>query len=213
MFQYLGSRGAQPAVIGSIDHLTNCFNTWAREEPNPDGGNIGTMHHVSILGLARSPTIFLSHISTGHTGFNTWAREEPNMVQTVTYLTQIVSILGLARSPTVSHFFLAILRMFQYLGSRGAQRRSGRASYGVIRFQYLGSRGAQRNDTLPNAPDSRFNTWAREEPNPMLLEKSFEFFCFNTWAREEPNYAASMRAKLRSPVSILGLARSPTTRR
>ena len=122
-------------------------------------------------------------------------------------------------------------------------------------FQYLGSRGAQRSK-IPalSVTTSRFNTWAREEPNFSMkkdfsLRSMFQYLgsrgaqpyygsylscctCFNTWAREEPNiidftgivfsfmfqYLGSRGAQHSSMaysydfvnVSILGLARSPT---
>ena len=77
-FQYLGSRGAQPAVRGLIvkslqfQYLGSrgaqlrkhcyanpgkCFNTWAREEPNVRLAVCAIFSAVSILGLARSPTL------------------------------------------------------------------------------------------------------------------------------------------------------------
>ena len=99
-FQYLGSRGAQRrSTYGTARvHRFNTwareepngkrflsgragsrFNTWAREEPNtsPASGQ-SISHHVSILGLARSPT--KPRVETKHIAprFNTWAREEPN---------------------------------------------------------------------------------------------------------------------------------------
>ena len=99
LFQYLGSRGAQlysvtvsnriesfntwareepNAFLTSPVSASYCFNTWAREEPNSFPEPDGYQAPVSILGLARSPTI---HLLLPAERF-------------------FVSILGLARSPT-----------------------------------------------------------------------------------------------------------------
>ena len=86
----------------SMENTETSFNTWAREEPN-----IGIMascvqsYLVSILGLARSPTIRSKSLIILFIGFNTWAREEPNPPDGGNICTvHHVSILGLARSPT-----------------------------------------------------------------------------------------------------------------
>ena len=55
-----------------------CFNTWAREEPNVCYRALPHKNLVSILGLARSPTLPLIRQGLIGAGFNTWAREEPN---------------------------------------------------------------------------------------------------------------------------------------
>ena len=211
LFQYLGSRGAQPAYFlsllrdssfqylgsrGAQLSMTECrnfgfsFNTWAREEPN-----LYPIWH-SVL---RVPC------------FNTWAREEPNRL-----------------------LLLPVLRLllFQYLGSRGAQLFMVSTAFMAVRFQYLGSRGAQPPPSSRSTVFVRcFNTWAREEPNwqfdsmrhhlqafqylgsrgaqlappaPLIVACRFQYLgsrgaqrCgggigssppgFNTWAREEPN--------------------------
>ena len=102
-----------------------------------------------------------------------------------------VSILGLARSPTKSPCFFLSLNLFQYLGSRGAQH----------------------EDISGNASATGFNTWAREEPNLSGRAGSRINQGFNTWAREEPNPCPHLMPPAPFPVSILGLARSPTGRR
>ena len=122
--------------------------------------------------------------------------------------------------------------MFQYLGSRGAQR----ASSGVLTppgsfntwareepnsggnriaaDEVVSILGLARSPTCgqPCRPPCRFrfNTWAREEPNGHVKVKECVLCSgFNTWAREEPNREIWSIAN-GSAVSILGLARSPT---
>ena len=84
-------------------------------------------------------------------------------------------------------FIAKAIRLFQYLGSRGAQRLFSPIFLSSSTFQYLGSRGAQQFGSL--------NCWS--------------IASFNTWAREEPN-STPMTSRSKSTVSILGLARSPT---
>ena len=143
------------------------FNTWAREEPNTAKHQTCNRHHVSILGLARSPTVETGIYAPEDVCFNTWAREEPNDF-----------LIGM---DILSHGF-------QYLGSRGAQRTFSISSMLMTSFQYLGSRGAQPalsgfscvfqrvsilglarsptgNCNCNNSCGCGFNTWAREEPN------------------------------------------------
>ena len=187
MFQYLGSRGAQLQLYTGRSGVDAGFNTWAREEPNLRLPTcLYPQASVSILGLARSPT---RRDGEQHPQgrFNTWAREEPNLMERAWRLVIIVSILGLARSPTLNPHDLHPLRMFQYLGSRGAQP----------------------TETARELRFSCFNTWAREEPNAAAgsakhdgdvsilglarsptytdLELDLSTVSFNTWAREEPN--------------------------
>ena len=59
-----------------------------------------------------------------------------------------VSILGLARSPTVLHNAVPHVH---------------------LQFQYLGSRGAQLASLFLSILQVSFNTWAREEPNMVIL--------------------------------------------
>ena len=47
-------------------------------------------------------------------------------------------------------------RLFQYLGSRGAQRQGGKMPVFKQGFQYLGSRGAQRNNHFHIPLDNQF---------------------------------------------------------
>ena len=98
-------------------------------------------------------------------GFNTWAREEPNGICRNYSRYRNVSILGLARSPTSAKTTEILRTLFQYLGSRGAQRRLLLKNRKDGLFQYLGSRGAQLKIALQIANVRSFNTWAREEPN------------------------------------------------
>ena len=55
-FQYLGSRGAQ-LFLSTVRAFALGFNTWAREEPNGRKKSGLGRELVSILGLARSPTV------------------------------------------------------------------------------------------------------------------------------------------------------------
>ena len=73
----------------------------------------------------------------------------------VSDLSLLVSILGLARSPTISaQGMIAAHMRFQYLGSRGAQRKSRSTKSGTTKFQYLGSRGAQLLDEIARIFDA-----------------------------------------------------------
>ena len=143
MFQYLGSRGAQPGKRGELmkAHLfqylgsrgaqhMSCYHP-LRAYRFQYLGSRGAQHarswalrvmHVSILGLARSPT-YCSPADPGPGAcFNTWAREEPNLMTLRRLLpVECVSILGLARSPTNGSAYWYSHKPFQYLGSRGAQ--------------------------------------------------------------------------------------------
>ena len=126
-FQYLGSRGAQLRFPDVLQRRF-CFNTWAREEPNCDLLRSEIQCLVSILGLARSPTLF----------------RQPGAAR------RNVSILGLARSPTES---FTARRNFYFGFNTWAREEPNSPVIPLapthIPFQYLGSRGAQRFQTSP----------------------------------------------------------------
>ena len=143
---------------------------------------------VSILGLARSPT------------FPACKTVRPDRV----------SILGLARSPTTRMGASSIQVLFQYLGSRGAQRHAVSSAGLAVSVSILGlARSPTRLFQCRAGTPFRFNTWAREEPNdnpPIKRALAVQF-----------QYLGSRGAQLCRmsqvacfTVSILGLARSPT---
>ena len=121
-----------------------CFNTWAREEPNIKNIWYSYFRDVSILGLARSPTL-INHYTTPERMFQYLGSRGAQPEQgTFPCGHQSVSILGLARSPTSFPQYALISIPFQYLGSRGAQLKKSPVELLAGVFQYLGSRGAQQ---------------------------------------------------------------------
>ena len=193
LFQYLGSRGAQPSLLDAS--CTNAsFNTWAREEPNLHHLFHGDciQLHVSILGLARSPTAVLIHqhirldvsilgLARSPTSGGLSAGEQKQTVsilglarsQTSGGLSageqkQPVSILGLARSPTCDNPYQFFSMTVSILGLARSPTR--------FFFHYI-------------TAFICFNTWAREEPNLHISFPYYGILRFNTWAREEPNSA------------------------
>ena len=212
-FQYLGSRGAQLRSCNDIP-LRVGFQYLGSRGAQHFGFQLRySTTWFQYLGSRGAQLVASVSLSLPSIGFNTWAREEPNecrsgknelddavsilgLARSPTFIVpeklafSIVSILGLARSPTRMLWQLYTDTPFQYLGSRGAQLADPLARCNPFRFQYLGSRGAQ--------PFANF----------FLI---LSMWCFNTWAREEPNWTASRPAAGSSQVSILGLARSPTT--
>ena len=145
----------------------------------------------------------------------------------------IVSILGLARSPTSSTLHFGQCVVFQYLGSRGAQQIVTSNHPVITTFQYLGSRGAQLvcfvkifpcisvsilglarsptcRDRICRKGNERFNTWAREEPNPSFLIYSYYFWKFQYLGSRGAQRCSLPLVYTFLQVSILGLARSPT---
>ena len=130
MFQYLGSRGAQPGR-NSVNFICIRFNTWAREEPNFDSARDIQAQKVSILGLARSPT---------------WPEK-------YLLILQDVSILGLARSPTVKMCVcICVFCCFNTWAREEPNPLAEIAPTRVQQFQYLGSRGAQQNGVFDPLP-------------------------------------------------------------
>ena len=119
-FQYLGSRGAQ-RPRGKRSVFFTCFNTWAREEPNSGLRGHGAGISCFNTWAREEPNILSSGTLSERTCFNTWAREEPNKGSRAVDAFAEVSILGLARSPTCEKSPNRFQKMFQYLGSRGAQ--------------------------------------------------------------------------------------------
>ena len=145
---------------------------------------------VSILGLARSPTSDRWAIRRQRDCFNTWAREEPNHQRFERGgVHKVFQYLGSRGAQRWAATKADINALFQYLGSRGAQHATSSRTGLLEQFQYLGSRGAQPD------PDRR----------RLLLRLGF-----NTWAREEPNLRGVLHTREKADVSILGLARSPT---
>ena len=116
-FQYLGSRGAQLGLQKRRETVGR-FNTWAREEPNATRRfRRYDSCTVSILGLARSPTVAIA----------------------ISACILTVSILGLARSPTSGvPLSYSGLQGFQYLGSRGAQRHHHHGQWCLYAVSILG---------------------------------------------------------------------------
>ena len=76
-FQYLGSRGAQPGILGGM-YVKEGFNTWAREEPNQDTGSAGRDHGSFNTWAREEPNGERGGAAETRQCFNTWAREEPN---------------------------------------------------------------------------------------------------------------------------------------
>ena len=144
-----------------------------------------------------------------------------------------VSILGLARSPTRPSAIFVWLMDVSILGLARSPTRGKDGRFSAEPFQYLGSRGAQRRRRRQISIKARFNTWAREEPNdPQSLDvwhlSQFQYLgsrgaqlnCrFKPTFRLPFQYLGSRGTQLLvlcNPVglplvSILGLARSPTT--
>ena len=100
--------------------------------------------------------------------------------------------------------------MFQYLGSRGAQRTIAELFRNIARFNTWAREEPNRITVTHLSPPPCFNTWAREEPNFFSRARRLSITGFNTWAREEPNVNVLEIGKMTKDVSILGLARSPT---
>ena len=106
--------------------------------------------------------------------------------------------------------FLLKAQMFQYLGSRGAQPAPDYAGRAASTFQYLGSRGAQPQCRMTLFAFGCFNTWAREEPNficMMIIQWTEEFQYLGSRGAQR---GLKIHPRSPVPVSILGLARSPT---
>ena len=99
---------------------------------------------VSILGLARNPTVKQALQEYRNECFNTWAREEPNLSTILTTRKITVSILGLARNPTeILCYFYGIDYRVSILGLARNPTRDDAGDSPRIEFQYLGSRGTQ----------------------------------------------------------------------
>ena len=237
MFQYLGSRGAQPHfwLSSTIRYWFQYLGSRGAQPTTPTGQISRT--GFQYLGSRGAQPEYPYNQPKSQQRFNTWAREEPNALPLMFIILLLsVSILGLARSPTRLIISCANL---------------------LVRFQYLGSRGAQHSRDSLLATGKRFNTWAREEPNPShhltikneivsilglarsptrswalrVMHEAFQYLGsrgaqrygsrsyfknrdgFNTWAREEPNLTSSLACCPLALVSILGLARSPTATR
>ena len=190
---------------------------------------------VSILGLARSPTVLHNavphvHLQFQYLGsrgaqlqnliirpqnsscFNTWAREEPNIYKGRKYSRFKVSILGLARSPTRWVLDPARIKiMVSILGlARSPTPRQTSGQRMVIWFQYLGSRGAQPRTRQGRLTVAEFQ-YLGSRGAQLTFAKMMIYYTH-----------VSILGLARSPtdvnkifaafcdVSILGLARSPT---
>ena len=165
-----------------------CFNTWAREEPNPANNSQNASSDCFNTWAREEPNIFPMSATYSAICFNTWAREEPNRSETIVPSFSSVSILGLARSPT----------------------QTSRDCGSEDRFQYLGSRGAQLWLHTHHNRNTGFNTWAREEPNANRYDTSNILIVSILGLARSPT-KLGFQVKKSPVVSILGLARSPTS--
>ena len=122
------------------------FNTWAREEPNPQ---------------------LRSHLNH-RVRFNTWAREEPNLMLKGFDSGDDVSILGLARSPTSGRKPAWDLEEVSILGLARSPTVDD-VYYHLLTFCFNTWAREEPNAEVKISPNTaaRFNTWAREEPNPI----------------------------------------------
>ena len=120
---------------------------------------------VSILGLARSPTAPSARSILPRRVSILGLARSPTYAKAVCENDVFVSILGLARSPTAKFRQRHTPHHVSILGLARSPTRFLLHVKIYLQFQYLGSRGAQRKVTLRSNSVRRFNTWAREEPN------------------------------------------------